>query len=325
MRKIVCIAIFAATAACGSSGSGGGGSTQNTIGGVPVMAGFKPGPAPAAGQGYQIVLPVVTDIPAGGSIEYCSWSNVILDKDEWFKSSQGWQTETGHHVIVFYTMNPQPAGQSRVCTDADMASFRFAISSIGEGVDQDNVLPGDLAVHIPKGAQLVVNHHYLNATAKTVAEAQSAVNVNTIQQTASTIEASSLAFVDTAMSIPPGLASVDVNCTIMQDFATWYFIPHAHNWATHVTVDHISGTTMDRLFDVDWEAGYAFHPPTITHDPTQPYMLHQGDQIHVHCDYNNTTNAPLTFGAEMCVSYAQTVDKAQVGNMACDQGQWGPF
>jgi hypothetical protein len=317
--------LVAAATACSSGSGGGGGPAQPTIDGVPVMAGFNPGPAPAAGEGYQIILPIVKDIEASGSYEYCTWSNVILDHDVWVKSSQGWQTETGHHVILFYTMNPAPAGQSRICNDSDMANFRFAVSSVGEGVNEINILPGDLAVKIPKGAQLVVNHHYLNANLKTVPEAQSAVNVNIIQPTSSTQEASSVAFVDTAMSVPQGLSSIDVNCTIKNPFSTWYFIPHAHNWATHVSVDHISGATTSRLFDVDWQAEYAFHPPIMIEDPTKPYMLNVGDQIHVHCDYNNTTSGTLTFGAEMCVAFAQTVDTTGTGNLACDEGQWGPF
>ena len=54
-------------------------------------------------------------------------------------------------------------------------------------------------------------------------------------------------------------------------------------------------------------------------------MMHKGDQLRVHCDYNNTTSSALTFGLEMCIAYAETVDTASVGNMICDQGQWGSF
>lgn len=325
MRRLVWVALLGAIAmGCGSSSSGNGASS-NPNGGVTLMAGFDPGPAPDPSQGFQVVLPIVNDVKAGGSYEYCSWTNITLDHDIWIKSSKGVQSETGHHIIVFYTMTPQPAGTSRICNDSDMASFRFGIAGNGEGVDESNTLPGDLAVHIPAGAQIVINHHYLNASAQDVPQAQSAVNIYYADPNAKRELASSVAFVDTSMQLPPGQSSVDVNCTINNDYATWFFIPHMHNWGTHITVQHVSGTTTKNLFDLDWDPDYAFHPPAMILDPSQPYMLHKGDQIKLHCDYNNTTSAPLTFGQEMCVAFAQTVDDAGVGNMACDSGQWGPF
>src|SRR5207244_2997884 len=110
----------------------------------------------------------------GESYEYCTWTDKILESDIYLRGAQGFQSKTGHHVILFYTMNPEPAGSTRVCTDEDMGKFRFAVGTGGEGVT--NVLPQDLALYIPKGAQLVMNHHYLNASDK-VMEAQSAINI----------------------------------------------------------------------------------------------------------------------------------------------------
>lgn len=324
MQRFAGLVLAVAAAACGSSG-GGGSSGAAQVDGVTLMSGFDPGPAPAAGAGFQVVLPIVNNIAAGGSYEWCSWTNVILDHDVWVKESIGHQTESGHHVIVYYTMNPVQGGQSRICNDSDMASFRFALGAAGEGVAQDQKLPGDLAVRIPKGAQIVVNHHYLNASAQPIAQAQSSVTVLYAAPGAQVTETSSLAVTDSSMMVPPGANSVDTVCTMNQDYAAWTLLPHAHNWATHVTIDHVSGSTSERLFDVAWDPSYAFHPPTKTVDPTQPYLLKKGDQIHIHCDYDNTTSQTLVFGQEMCVMYAETVDAAQVGNVVCDHAQWGSF
>jgi len=317
MQRFGWLVLAAAAVACGS-GSGGSSAPSD------LMPGFTPGPAPAAGAGFQIIVPPVYDIEAGGSYEYCTWTNVTLDHDVWIKSSQGWQTETGHHVIIFYNTNPQPA-QTRICSDSDMANFRFATGAAGEGASELNTLPGNLAVFIPKGSQIVVNHHYLNASTTSVPEAQSALNV-LYADPGSTIErASSLVFLDTAMSVPPGQNSINVTCTIKQPFETWYMIPHMHNWGQHITIDHIAGSKTDRLFDVDWDPSYAFHPPELKNDPTSPHVFNVGDQVHVRCDYNNTTGSPLTFGKEMCVFFAGTVDPKSVGNIACDSDTWGPF
>ncbi len=326
MRRFGCLVLAAAAAACSSGSSGGGGSSGPTeIDGVPVIAGFDPGPAPAAGTGFQVVLPIVENIAAGASEEICTWTDIVLDQDIWVKESIGYQTESGHHIIVYYTPSPSKAGVTRECTDADMASFRFGVGAGGEGLSEDNKLPGDLAVRIPKGSQIVLNHHYLNSSSKPIAQAQSAVNVLYAAPGSTIVQTSSLAFVDSSMTVPPGTASVEYTCTMKEDMATWELLPHMHYYGTHIAIDHISGTTTKRLFDLDWDPNYMFHPPILTNDPSTPFQMAKGDQIHIKCDYNNTTGAPLNFGQEMCVSYAQTVDTAKIGNMECDQGSWGTF
>ena len=273
MRTIGWMLLAAALTACSSSSGGSSTTAPPEIDGVVVMPGFDPGPPPSAADGFQVVLPIVKDIQPGASDEWCSWTDITTTDDVWVKESKGLQTQSGHHVIVYYTTVPQPAGTSRICNDSDMATFRFAVASGGEGVSQDNILPGDLAVHMPKGSQIVINHHYLNATADVIPEAQSAVTVYYAAAGSKIVETSSLAFADTGMSVPPGLHSVDIMCTMKQDFAAWEIIPHMHNWGAEITVDQISGSTTSRLFDVVWDPGYAFHPPITTFDLSAPHTF----------------------------------------------------
>ena len=185
-------------------------------------------------------------------------------------------------------------------------------------------LPGNLAVTIPKGAQIVVNHHYVNATANVMPQAQSAMTVY-YDKNASYTPAGSFVVLNTSMSVPSGSHSIDIVGTMEHDFNAWTFLPHAHQYATHVTIDHVSGGKTDRLFDTDWNAAYMFHPPITTYDPSKAYAFHKGDQVHVHCDYDNTTSGNLTFGPEMCLFYAATVDPNLYGNLATDDGVWGPY
>jgi hypothetical protein len=323
MRRIGAVIVLAAAVAACSSASSNGGATSG--GSVTLIDGLNPAPAPDPSKGFQYIMAPVQDIEPGGSYEYCTWSDMIPTQDIWVKESVGYQTETGHHIIAYYTINTQPAGTTRICTNDDMNTFRFGVGAGGEGVSEDNKLPGDLAVKIPAGAQIVFNHHYLNASSQTVAQAQSAINVYYADPNSTIVPSSSLAFIDTSMQLPPGASSVDYSCTAKVDLATWTLLPHMHNYGTHITIDHISGTNTDRLFDLDWDPSYTFHPPLKTEDPTSPYVLKAGDQLHVHCDYNNTSNQTLTFGAEMCVSYAEIVDATGTGNLECDNGQWGPF
>jgi hypothetical protein len=320
-RFVGVVGVAVAVAACGSSSGGGGGSQS----GVTLMAGFDPGPAPDPSQGFQIVLPIVKDIPAGSSQEYCSWTNLTLPQDVWISASQGAQTETGHHVVLYYAPNPQKV-DTRLCANEDMAEFKFGMPASGGSTGKVQ-LPSNLAVHLPAGAQIVVNHHYLNASATDVAEAQSAINVYYADPNVPHVSSSTVVVLDSSLTVPVGASSVGIDCTFNDAYAAWDLIPHMHAWGSHITVDHTTSTGTTRLFDVAWDPNYSFDFQSVEtkKDPSAPYMFQKGDKMHIQCDYMNTTSGPMSFGSEMCVFIAFTVDPNNVGNLDCDRGQWGKF
>jgi|GEM_PF-3449276 len=325
MRRFGGVVLVAvAAAACGASSSGGNGTNGNA---VQLMPGFDPGPPPDPTQGFQIVLPVVKDIPAGSSQEYCTWTNMILDHDVWISASQGMQTETGHHVVLYYASTPQTP-TTKLCGNEDMAEFKYGMPASAGGSGKVT-LPGNLAVHLPAGAQIVVNHHYLNASANDVAEAQSALNVYYADPNKPHVESSAMVVLDSSMTVPVGSSSYGIDCTVNETYQGWDLIPHMHAWGTHIKVLYtpVSTGVPQALFDTDWQPDYAYDFQSVAtlKDPSAPFMFSKGDKIHIQCDYLNTTSAPLAFGDEMCVFLAFTVDPNQVGNMDCDRGHWGAF
>ena len=102
-----------------------------------------------------------------------------------------------------------------------------------------------------------------------------------------------------------------------------------HQWGTHISITDTPAATgvTQQLFDLDWNADYAFDLSAVatTPGPTAPFMLNPGDRIHMECDYMNTTSQPLVFGQEMCVFFGMTVDTHNLGDLACDDGTWGPY
>jgi hypothetical protein len=292
----------------------GSGSSEN------MLPGFEP-EEPVA-NGFQVILPIVRDLQPGESYEYCTWTDHIVDHDIDIKAAKGFQSQSGHHVILFYTMAKQPPGTTRLCKDEDMASFRFAVGTGGEGVE--NIAPGDLVYHIPAGAQIVANHHYLNAGDRTL-EAQSAINLRLAEPGAKTVRSGAVAFVDTSLRVPPGSSALDVTCTMNRDMDLWVFSPHMHKWGRRINVDLITGGQPQKLFDLAWEHEYTFHPPEIRKDLSEPFRLKTGDQVLVHCDWDNTTGKDLTFGLEMCVAFGQTINTNNLPNIACDKGNWVEF
>jgi hypothetical protein len=279
--------------------------------------------APEEGKGFQIITPIFEDVQPSMDYEVCTWTDVVTDGIVDVKSTLSYQTEPpGHHVVLFYTQQKQPAGTQRVCNDSDMATFRFLAGSGATG--EVNMAPGDLVYRVPAGSQIVVQHHYLNATDQ-VLRGQSVVNVNFADPTAHNVPSGNLAIVNTALMVQQGDYSLDMHCAFDRSLKLWYLIPHEHQWGKHVNIDlTIAGSKMN-MFDLDWDPSFAFHAPEVRRDPTQPLTVNPGDTIDVHCEWNNDSGRVLDFGFEMCVSFGEFVDDEGVGSRACDSGNWIPF
>ena len=315
-RQLGSAALAVALAAGSASWLGCGEST-----GMPTEATLvKTDPVPQ--NGMQIILPVVKDLMPGESYEMCTWTDKILETDLDVKSATGFQSTGGHHVVLFYTMKHQPPGTTRVCTDDDMTSFRFSIGTGGEGTATS--APGDLAFHIPKGAQLVANHHYINASPAALT-AQSAININYVEPGVKSVRSGSIAFTDSNLVVPTGITSQEITCTLSRDTKLWVIFPHMHRWGKHIDIDHVSNGQKKQLFSVDWHDDFAFHPPEQHSDVTAPLVLKKGDQLITRCEWNNNTGKPLTFGLEMRVTFGQTINADNLENIACDKGDWTPF
>ena len=276
-------------------------------------------------NGFQVILPIVKALQPGADTEMCTWTDLIVDKDTDVRAVQAFQTTGGHHVSSTRRRRCSRAGTTRVCTDDDMATFRFSAGSGGEGQYGKNEAPADLVYRVPAGSQIVLNHHYINATPE-VRDAQSAMNIWRADPNMTYRLSGSLAVVNTALDIPPGPSTMDIHCTMPRDFKAWYLIPHMHAYGTRITITHGTPAGSETLFDVQqWSPAYTFHPPELRKDPDAPMVFAQGDTLNVHCEWNNTTANPMTFGLEMCVGFSEFVDDQALGNLACDAGKWTDF
>ncbi len=277
---------------------------------------------PPPANGIQVLTPIFRNVAAGTEVEVCTWTDAIVANGADVRSTIGYQSDYGHHTIVYYTMQKLPAGTQRVCTDNDMASFRYLAGNPGDGIA--NTAPGNLVYRIPPGAQIVINHHYLNAGTEAV-DGQAVVNLEFADPGQGYMPSGSTAFLDSAIEVAPGVQTFDTTCTLDRTLKLWYFAPHMHRWGTRIQIDHTHGATTDRLFDTAWEDSFTFHPPELTWDPSAPKVFSPGDQLKVHCEWNNDTTNTLGFGFEMCVAFGMFIDDTGAGNHACDGGAWTEF
>lgn len=287
--------------------------------GPEILPGFVP-PTPPD-NGMQIITPIVRGLGPGTDNELCTWTDVITDRDLDIRAASSAQSETGHHVVIYRTDTYEPAGTTRPCRDEDMATFRFVIGIGGEGNEGEERAPGNLVYRVPKGSQIVLNQHFLNYTAKTV-DAQSSVNIVYAEPGKSYINSGTLAILDTEIQVKQGLSSTEIKATMKEDQKLWRIRPHMHRWGKHIKVEWISQQETRKLFDLDWSDQYTFHPPTLDQAPATPMIFRAGDEVRVRCEWENNTGKVLTFGFEMCVTFAQTVDDSGRGNIAWDGKSW---
>lgn len=313
MKKLLGLVLVFPFAACGTDSQQGPETLPDLV--VPK--------APTADKGFQIITPIFEDVEPGMDYEVCTWTDVITDHDIDVRSTLGYQNEPpGHHIIMFYTTQRQPAGTQRVCNDSDMATFRFLAGAGSNG--EINEAPGNLVYHVPAGAQIVVNHHYLNATEK-VLRGQSVANAYYADPGGNYTPSGNLAVVNTDLQVQEGDTTQTMHAVLDHTIKFWYFAPHMHQWGKHTVVKITQAGNQQTEFDLDWDPSYAFHPPEKRLDPNTPMILNPGDMIDVSCEWNNTAGRVLTFGFEMCVAFGNTVDDQGLGNIAWDNGSWVPF
>lgn len=306
-----------AGAGCGTDGPG-----DSPPGTPELLPNLMVPEAPTAGTGFQVITPIVRGLEPGSDHEICTWTDAYADTQLDVKSTIGFQTEPGHHIVVYYTMEKQPPGLQRECTDSDMVAFRMVTGNGKEG--EVSEAPGNLVFRIPQGAQIVINHHYLNATDEMM-DGQSVVNVNFAAPGGNYIASGATAFLNSALVVAQGDTTQKQHCVVARDTKLWFLTPHMHAWGKHIKVDITHDAETSTKFDVNWDPSFAFHPPELRLDPSTPMILHQGDSVDTTCEWNNDAGRDLTFGFEMCVTFGQTVDDTNQGNIACDDGHWGPF
>lgn len=285
--------------------------------GTPLIDGFDPPDPPA--DGMQIVTPALAQFPAGGNTEFCYFSKAILDKETAFRAGQGFQAKGGHHAVVYWTQKTQPE-QFRKCTEDDMVTFHMLSGGGGEsGNGIVNDLPAGGAFHVPKGAQLVVNYHVLNAGDKPV-DTQAAVNL--FYGDPSLAPLTSFYVSGTTFAIPPhGIVSWSTSCTAKKDMQVARLLGHMHEHGTHNTITITpAGGTEQVVYDKAGASDFSYNPPYNDYPTTAPLTIHAGDKIGVTCTWNNTKDAQLLFPDEMCAVFGYVLGNDP--EAGCADGEW---
>jgi hypothetical protein len=266
-----------------------------------------------------------TTVPAGSDVTFCTYTPIITKKRMFAHDSKGLQTKYGHHAILQYTMDHKDPGTHECKSESLEAQQAQVINGQSKEGSGGINLAKNVVSEVPEGAQIVINHHWINTSDKD-AEAQAAVITEAPPddlEEKDLMIARSFIVMSTNFKVDAqteGEASVD--CKLEEDVKLVTAGGHAHEWATHVKGQRL-GSASDVVFDDPYTEDNVTHPTIWYYEADKPYTMNKGDTVRMTCKWMNTTDAPLTFPGEMCVFVGWRIGAEK--DSRCVDGNWLTF
>ncbi|MSP59875.1 MAG: hypothetical protein EXR72_05960 [Myxococcales bacterium] len=299
MRRVLCALIAPlAFAACGG--------TQ-----PPTMAADLLEPPPA-GKGVQFKM--VATIEPGQEIEKCSFF-VVPPEGYYFNKQTVRYTPGSHHVLLFttpYKTIPTTDNHgvvqdtSRVVDCPEGAGGDWAIRAVVGGAQSADAppifdLPSDVAIKVAPGTVLLMNTHYLNATAKTLTT-DARINIYTMPKEQMKHEAGAIFYYNPFIKVP-GMSTgyARMRCPIKQDITIFNAQSHMHKrgdgYVAHLL--DAKGAIVEELYN-----GNKWEDPTVKTWPGGK-TIKAGSSIDYRCSYSNHEARTIMQGPttkdEMCM------------------------
>lgn len=268
--------------------------------------------APVAGQGIQ--LEMVTTLDPAQEIERCQFFQAPPE-GLWVNAEVVRYTPGSHHVLLFSTRyqtipRKTTGGEERdtrgVFDCKNGAAAEWDIDGVIGGSQSAEgpatlTLPEGVAIHVPGGAVLLMNAHYLNASGAKV-KATARMNLVAVPRDTVTDEAGVLFWYNFYIRVPAlGTAEARMRCPITRDATLLNVQSHMHRRGVGYQADLLdpSGTVVERLYENDhWE-----NVPIRSFSPGK--ALSAGQRIDYRCRYENGENRTVVQGLktsdEMCM------------------------
>jgi hypothetical protein len=265
-------------------------------------------PVGLSAKALRVVIPTHTVEP-GDSYE-CYYTDITTDREIYVNSATGKQGPGGHHITIYYATVSQAPGHHK-CIDVEMAEWR-QVGAASDDPKGDGVidLPDGIAVKVPAGKQIVVQTHYINATA-TAKEVADEITVHLLAKEEVKRFAQGFVVVDGTFEIPPRADySRTASCTVKQDLQLIMALGHMHERGQHYKLERLdaNGKVLDTIIDQAWETAFTSHPPTKRWTPDQPYKLTKGEKLRQTCTWKNTDEQKVLFPLEMCIAFTMYLD-----------------
>ncbi|HKP56179.1 MAG TPA: hypothetical protein VJV78_05655 [Polyangiales bacterium] len=255
---------------------------------------------PPLEPGYQRFVATPVPVPAGTSDDWMQWVGGPTEQDYDVSMIKGAQSFTGHHAIMLTTSEAHPAGFTRLWNERD----QLTSSSVGGiGAEGAIPLPEGVAIRVEKGTYFVIQTHYLNATDKD-AMGETYVDLQLSPPDPAHILAGHFASTSIALSLPPhARTSVEVNCNTERDLSILRMTNHMHAYGVNVFTEVVDPTGNTQMLKRDdaWSEHWALAPNYDYFTIDQPRVIRAGSTVRTRCNFDNPTDAAITFPTEMCV------------------------
>jgi hypothetical protein len=282
------VAIVGASMGCGGSESGADGAAEPS------------GPPP----GYtRFVTRPTPEVAPGTDQLFVQWLTDPAEEDMDALDVTGFQSEGGHHVILFATQESKPVGLTRLWQESDMTGVLRYVGGLGEGADKQK-LPEGTTFRIPKGWSLIANLHYVNVTSEPIV-GEATIDFKFAKPSSTRQPVGIFLNMATKFSVPAqGDGETSTVCEVKEDLSMIRLANHMHSHGAQAdtTVVHADGTSEDLLRDPAWNPDEYLNPKLVKWAPAEPYMLRAGDTVHTWCKWHNTDSKALAFPVEMCAS-----------------------
>jgi hypothetical protein len=331
--------------ACGSSEPGKRATTSPAP--ATSAGGFNP---PALLDGYiRLRAQTIPGITPGTDTTHCQYVMAPLDRDMDILDVLGAQSPGGHHAVAFsYTPSATDTVGMEVKCMMDSTEFNAGIPSSGSAGGSGATsaqgltggaflgavgpqgrgakLPNGVAFRLKQGDGIVLNLHYINASAMTI-NGDAYMDLKLAEVDPNRLIAALFVNINGGFKLPPSMQTdSSIDCVAKSDVNIIMMANHMHEYGTHATtsVVHADTGAVEVLRDDPvWTSDMVNNPTYATWDATNPFVLHTGDTIRTSCSWNNSTADVINFPREMCISagFALTMG-ANPTAPACFNGTW---
>lgn len=240
-------------------------------------------------------------VPAQSEATRCITLKVPSSVDLDVKAFSSVMRSGSHHMNMFLSPRDEYPDGVGPCAWDDMATYEYVYAT--QEPYAEAILPENVAIKFPAGAQVVIQSHYVNPNDAAIT-GQIKVNMTAFETGATKIiYAAAFAALNLDISIPPKSTKLETRTCILSSSKSYRiigFAPHTHSrCATFEVYAHDGQTAGDKLYrSDDWA-----HPPYRYFQP--PYLLSAGAGFQYTCTFLNDTDRTLVWGnsvdQEMCM------------------------
>ncbi len=245
--------------------------------------------APTVSESPTIHFDMAVTVPAGGEIHKCKYVRAP-DAESYVVTMAHEYSPGSHHLLVFRTDKDklQPGEDATVdCNEGALSPMKHVRGILygSQEAKQSGTLPQGIGLYLKPNEVLLVQAHYLNATAKPI-DAKIAVDFKTAPADTIAHRAGVLFFYDPFIYVPArATASASMRCVIPNDIKLLSGFSHTHKRGSTFAafMDEKSDVLAEKPFytSKDWE-----HPEGLA----APIDVKAGSRIRFNCNYDNTKN-----------------------------------